>query len=121
MAMSFRLIGTITTAILGTIGIIAAGYNFVMWIDDIYIDVDELSTVINEQNVILGTINDNVVNLGLAIYDRKISEIEALIKQVESIENPNEQEKAFLVLLNDQLLGIKRKRKDLTNIKVVTP
>lgn len=115
MAISLKTISI--AGILGIISIITAGYNFVVWVDDIYIDANELSVIINKQNIILGTINDNVVNLGLAIYDRKISEIESLIKQVESIENPNEQEKAFLEILNDQLFDIKRKREDLINMR----
>ena len=61
---------------------------------------------------------DNIILLGNAFYDQRISEIESLIKQVDSIEDKNSTEIQFLQSLKQDLAELKRRQKKLLDTTI---
>jgi len=118
--------GVKLTSILGIIvavvTLVSAITTSVFWIDERYADQDEVSknldTLSISINKNLTTINDNIILLGNAFYDQRISEIESLIKAVEAIENPNPTEVQFLQTLTQSLAELKRKQQKLLDTKL---
>jgi len=118
--------GVKLTSILGIIvavvTLVSAITTSVFWIDERYADQDEVSknldTLSISINKNLTTINDNIILLGNAFYDQRISEVESLIKAVEAIENPNPTEVQFLQSLTQSLAELKRKQQKLLDTKL---
>jgi len=118
--------GVKLTSILGIIvavvTLVSAITTSVFWIDERYADQDEVSknldTLSISINKNLATINDNIILLGNAFYDQRISEVESLIKAVEAIENPNPTEVQFLQSLTQSLAELKRKQQKLLDTKL---
>lgn len=117
-----KITWTKASVILGTIGgallLITATYNFVVWIDDLYVDKQEVQALFDKQLPILQIMNDNIVNIGSAIYDRKLSEIDQWIKELAARTDRNAIEDAFLISLREQREEVLAKKDKLKEIKV---
>jgi nitrogen regulatory protein PII-like uncharacterized protein len=110
--------GKVIGVLLGISGLIAASYQAAVWFDDIYIDTNEAQRLIDMQIDILRTMNDNIVNIGSAIYDRKIAEIDSWIKDLEARTNLNLVEKAFLTSLHEKKAEILTQKGKLSRVKL---
>jgi len=117
-----KITWTKASVILGTIvaGVIlvTATYNFVVWIDDLFLDKDEVQAIVDKQLPVLQIMNDNIINIGTAIYDRKIGEIDQWIKELAARTDRNAAEDAFLISLRQQRAEVVVKKDKLKEIKV---
>jgi len=118
MQVTIKSLGVIFGTIVAAAGVITAAYNFVIWVDDIYVDNHELEIMIDGQTDILNIMNDNIINVGSAIYDRKIDEIDQWIKDLSTRENMNNAESAFLITLKEQRIDVLAKKAQLSKIQV---
>ena len=118
MNITWRSAGTVIGVLGGIILLITASYNFVKWVDDLYIDKQEAQFMIDKQTSILQIMNDNIVNIGSAIYDRKLSEINQWIKDLEARTDRNAAEDAFLLSLREQLKEVLDKKEKLSKVKL---
>ncbi len=118
MQITWRSSGAVLGTLLAAVGIIAAVYNTTVWIDEIYIDKDEIQAIIDKQNSILQIMNNNIVNIGTAIYDRKLEEIDRWIKELKEREDKNAVEIAFLENLQKQRTEVELKKENLNKIGV---
>lgn len=117
-----KITWTKASVILGTIVagvvLVTASYNFVVWIDDLFVDREEVQALFDKQLPILQIMNDNIVNIGTAIYDRKLGEIDQWIKELAARTDRNAIEDAFLISLREQRVEVEAKKDKLKEIKV---
>lgn len=118
MQITWRSSGVVLGTLLAAVGVITAVYNFTTWVDDTYIDKEEIQQIIDKQNSILQIMNDNIVNIGSAIYDRKLDEIDRWIKELEARTDRNAAEDAFLISLREQRISVKAMKENLNKIGV---
>ena len=118
MKLTWTSAGTVIAALVGILVLSTAAYNFVVWIDDLYIDNQEAQVLIDKQTDILQIMNDNIVNIGSAIYDRKLGEINQWIKELEDRTDRNPVEDAFLISLREQHKEVLAKKEDLSKVKL---
>jgi len=115
-------LSSILGIIVAIVTLISAITTAIFWIDDRYADQEEVSQNLDvlsiEINKNLETINANIVLLGNAFYDQRISEIESLIKEVDSIEDKNTTENQFLQSLKQDLAELKRRQKKLLDTEL---
>ena len=108
------ILGTVVAGLV----LVTATYNFVVWIDDIFVDKEEVQAIVDKQLPVLEIMNDNIINIGNAIYDRKLSEIDQWIKDLVARTDRNPAEDAFLVSLRQQKKEVQAKKDKLKEIKV---
>lgn len=118
MAMTWYKSSVILGTVVAAFVIITASYNALVWVDDLYIDKFEIRELFDKQLPVLQIMNDNIVNIGSAIYDQKISEINQWIKDLAARTNRNTAEDAFLISLREQLKDVQAKKDKLKEIKV---
>jgi len=110
------------TIIVAVLAIGSASFAVVSWIDDRYADQSEVSDNLNDLSTIINknltTINDNIILLGNAFYDQRISEIDSLIKEVDAIENKNSTEIQFIQSLRRDLAELKRRQQKLLDTEL---
>ena len=118
MSLTWKSAGVILGTLVAGAGVVTAGYNFTVWIDDMFIDSIEMQGMIDKQNDILNIMNDNIINVGAAIYDRKIDEIDRWIKELTARVDRNAAEDAFLITLEEQREQVLAKKEKLSRIQV---
>lgn len=118
MKVTWQKAGAILGTIVAAAAIVTASYNFVVWIDDIFVDKEEVQALFDKQLPVLQIMNDNIVNIGSAIYDRKLDEIDQWIKDLVARTDRNPAEDAFLVTLRQQRKEVQAKKDKLKEIKV---
>lgn len=118
MQITWKSVGMVLSTIVAALAIVAASYQFVIWIDDVFVDKEEVQALFDKQLPVLQIMNDNIVNIGSAIYDRKLGEINQWIKELEDRTDRNTVEDAFLISLREQLKQVQTKKDKLKEIKV---
>ena len=118
MQVTWKSSGVVLGTLLAAVGVITAVYNFTTWVDDMFIDKEEIQLIIDKQNSILQIMNDNIVNIGSAIYDRKLDEIDQWIKTLSERTDRNDAEEAFLISLREQRKAVEEMKKNLNKIGV---
>lgn len=118
MQVTWSSAGKVLGTIVAALAIIASSYKFVIWVDDVFVDKEEVQALFDKQLPVLQIMNDNIVNIGSAIYDRKLGEIDQWIKDLEARTDRNAAEDAFLISLREQLTEVQGKKDKLKEIKV---
>lgn len=118
MRLTWQSISMTVGALVSVGVLIGMVWTAISWIDNHYIDTDEARQLIDKQTKILGTMNDNIVSIGKAIYDRKLAEIDQWIKDLEHRTDRNAAEDAFLKSLKDQRTEVLEQKENLGKIKI---
>ena len=117
MRITWVSLATITGAVVGLISIITAGYQLAVWVDNRYVDVHEAQLLVEKQTDVLKIMNDNIVNIGTVIYDRKLADIDQWIKDLESRKR-NPAEDAFLQSLRESKKEVIAAKAKLSTVKI---
>lgn len=118
MKITWQKAGVILGTLMAVVALTTATYNFVVWVDDMYVDKEEVQALFDKQLPVLQIMNDNIINIGTAIYDRKISEIDQWIKELAARTDRNPAEDAFLISLRQQREEVLAKKDKLKEIKI---
>lgn len=118
MRITWMGVSAVVGTLVGLFALIAGGYNTAVWFDSRYIDVNEAQTLVDKQTSVLEIMNDNIVNIGTAIYDRKLAEIDQWIKDLEARHDRNAAEDAFLQSLRESRKEVLAAKDKLNKVKI---